>query len=109
MHKKTIELPEHIVACIIETAKRFPEIEEVVIFGSWALGNAKRGSDIDLAVSGRNVTSKIVASFQYFLEEETEIPHFFDVVHMETVCNDALKEHIVDKGITIYVKRPRDK
>lgn len=32
--------------------KAFPEIEEVKIYGSRAMGNYKRGSDIDLAVYG---------------------------------------------------------
>ncbi len=102
MNKNALSLPEHIVRQIVDTARRYPQIEKIVLFGSWALGNAKSGSDIDLALSGHEVESKIVTAFQSYLEEETTIPHFFDVVHFETTENKELRRHILENGITIY-------
>jgi len=42
---------------IIDNMKEFREIEGVKIYGSRALGNYKRGSDIDLALIGEDVNS----------------------------------------------------
>ena len=74
----------------------------MILFGSWALGNAKPGSDIDLAISGEEVDQSIVASFYSELEEETIIPHFFDVVHLDTLGNHDLMAHIKEHGIVIF-------
>ena len=38
---------------ILEAISKYPEIEEVIIFGSRAMGNYKKGSDIDLALKGK--------------------------------------------------------
>lgn len=36
---------------IINTLIRFPEVEKAIIFGSRAMGNYKKGSNIDLAIA----------------------------------------------------------
>ena len=105
MKSKERELPERILSCIADTAKRYPEIMAVILFGSWAMGNAKPGSDIDLALSGSRVDGKIVASFHAYLDEETNIPYFFDVVHLQSLSNAALNRHILEKGRIIYSRQ----
>jgi len=106
MNRNALYLPEHIVGQIVDTARRYPEIEQVILFGSWALGNAKSGSDIDLALSGREMESKTVAAFHSYLEEETTIPHFFDVIHLETIVNIELRQHILENGVSLYSATP---
>jgi len=106
MNRNAFSLPEHIVGQIVDTAKRYPEIEQVILFGSWALGNAKSGSDIDLAISGREMEGKTVTAFHSHLEEETTIPHFFDVIHLETIENMELRRHILEIGIPLYSATP---
>ena len=44
---------------LLDVFKQFSEIEEVIIFGSRAKKNYKSGSDIDLAIKGRNIKSKL--------------------------------------------------
>lgn len=44
---------------IIQNA-RFEEIDRALIFGSRAMGNHKKGSDVDIAVSGESVTSQTI-------------------------------------------------
>ena len=46
---------------ILKTVIQFPEIEKTVVFGSRAKGNFKKGSDVDLAVKGKNITYKVIA------------------------------------------------
>lgn len=77
---------------------KYPDIEAVMIFGSRALGNYKKGSDVDIAVKGRNLSDAMIRAIQFELNEETQIPYFFDVLHYESLTNDALRQHIDEFG-----------
>jgi predicted nucleotidyltransferase len=89
---------------IIRASRELPEIEEVILFGSRAKGIQKNGSDVDLAIKGRNVTDKTTKRFSTKLNEELPLPYFMDVVHYETIRNKALAEHIDRVGKIIYSK-----
>lgn len=77
---------------------KYPEIEEAVIFGSRAMGNYKRGSDVDLAVKGARIDRRIINRISDDLNEEYPLPYFFDVVHYESISNEELKRHIDTVG-----------
>ncbi|MCD6136689.1 nucleotidyltransferase domain-containing protein [Candidatus Bipolaricaulota bacterium] len=89
---------------IRESLAEFPEIEKAVIFGSRAMGNYKKGSDIDIAICGENVnhntTSRLLGKFN----EELPIPYFVDVVNCNSINLKDLKEHIENHGKIIYEK-----
>ena len=87
---------------VTEAIRQFDQIVAVVLFGSRAKGNYKPGSDIDLAVKGDRVSPRNVAQLADCLNEETPLPYFFDVVHYETLDNQALVDHIDRVGIVIY-------
>jgi predicted nucleotidyltransferase len=87
----------HINAAIQE----FPEIEEVILFGSRAKGNYKKGSDVDLAIKGDRLTYEITARFADCLNEEKPLPYFFDVVHYEAIAEPMLKVHIDRVGVDL--------
>ena len=87
---------------VTEAIRQFDQIVAVVLFGSRAKGNYKPGSDIDLAVKGDRVSPRIVAQLADCLNEETPLPYLFDVVHYETLDNQALVDHIDRVGIVIY-------
>lgn len=80
----------------------FPEIEEVVLFGSRAHGAHRPSSDIDLAIKGKAITLDTLAKLRYTLEEETNLPYFFDVVIYDKVENGALKRVIDGGGEKIF-------
>ncbi len=101
---KTIDLPAEAISRLIEIFAVRPEIEKVVVFGSRSLGNAKPGSDIDLAFFGPNLSRAEVARIQGHLEEETTLPWFFDCVHFETTGNGDLRQHIEQYGKILYEK-----
>jgi len=48
MIEKNIGVTETDKEEILKVLKKFPEVEEAIIFGSRALGNHKPGSDVDL-------------------------------------------------------------
>lgn len=87
---------------IKETLSKFPEIEKGIIFGSRAMGNYKKGSDIDLALIGENITNNILFKVDDYLNEVYPIPYFFDIVHYENVSNTNLKNHIDEYGKVVY-------
>lgn len=104
MKKSEIDLPEDVINLIADAARKFPEIQKIAIFGSRVLGNAKRGSDVDMAVMGEAVTLQVVSELHDYLAEETNIPYFFDIIHFESIANLALREHISRYGKALYVK-----
>jgi uncharacterized protein len=87
---------------ILKTIAKFPEIEKAVIFGSRAMGNYKKGSDIDLAVFGQNIDLDRISGLQSILNQRLPIPYHVDMVHFDTVENKELQDHINDVGIEIW-------
>ena len=80
----------------------FPEIESIVLFGSRAMGNYKKASDIDIAIKGENITHTIITRISGILNEEKPIPYFFDILNYNTISNIELKKHIDEKGVILY-------
>ncbi len=79
---------------LIDTFSKYPQIEEILIFGSRAKGNYKNGSDIDLALKGSECTPDLVLNLTGYINEELPIPYHVDIVDYNTIGNIDLKEHI---------------
>lgn len=78
--------------------QKYPQIKEVVLFGSRAKGNAREGSDIDLAVKGKKIDSRLLT--QIGLDYDAlYLPWKLDVIAYDTIENAELKEHIDRVGI----------
>jgi len=93
-------LDEKDIKLIQDVLSEHNEIREALIFGSRAMGNNKKGSDIDIALKG-DITYKLVTVIHMALDELT-MPYFFDVVDYHTLNNHALVTHIDTEGIVIY-------
>jgi uncharacterized protein len=89
---------------LVSVFTQIPEIEQASIFGSRAKGNFKNGSDVDIALFGKQLSFMIIARINSFLNEETSMPYKFDVLNYETITNKELKEHIERVGAVIYSK-----
>lgn len=74
------------------------KIKKVVLFGSRARGDFRKKSDIDLAVTGGNITG-----FALDVEEKTETLLRYDVVDMQK-AQDELRKNILKDGVIIYEK-----
>ena len=55
-----------------------------------------------LSAKQNNMEQKTNAKLRYILEEETNLPYFFDVVVYEKVENEELKRAIEEGGEVIY-------
>lgn len=91
-------------ALIVEVLKRYNEVESAIIFGSRAKGNFQNGSDIDIALVGKTLTSEIVFDITSILNERIPIPYRVDVVNYNSITSNELKEHIDRVGKEFYRK-----
>jgi len=94
-------LEEATIKKINEVFSRFPEIEEVVLDGSRAMGNHKTGSDIDLTI----LSDKIEISSLYKIERELDdllLPYTIDLSVHKYIQNPNLLNHIKNVGNTFY-------
>lgn len=88
---------------ILRVFERFPMVHSVILFGSRAIGNFKPGSDVDLALKGETNPS-LASQMSGILNEETNLPYFFDVVDFNSIERKEFLEHIQQHGIEIYRK-----
>lgn len=98
-------LTEAALKVIVGKIAPHPEIEKAVIFGSRAIGNYKSGSDVDIALFGRDVTFKLTTDISAELNERTTQPYFFDLLNFNAIDNDELKRHVNDFGIVIFDRK----
>ena len=87
---------------LLKTFEGFPEIDQVLLFGSRAKGNYRTGSDIDLAVKGKKVGPALIFRLKSTFNERLPIPYEVDVVGYEDLNHESLKEHIDRVGKVIY-------
>ena len=87
---------------IIQTISSFQDIDKTFLFGSRAKGNYKKGSDIDLAIYGKNLNQNTWLNLSVVLNEKTTLPYYFDIVAPKMLDNQNLIEHINRIGIVFY-------
>ncbi len=78
----------------------FPDIADVRVFGSRALGNWKQGSDVDLALLGP-VNPDTARELSRRLNEELPLPWKFDVLAYRFIESAALRAHIDEFGVPL--------
>jgi uncharacterized protein len=93
-------LSQSVLKRLTNVFDKFSSLEKVILFGSRAKGVQERGSDIDIAVKGLN--DRDVIRLSMCLNEETELPYFFDVVDLDSVVSPDLISHIQRVGRVIY-------
>lgn len=93
--------------CLPELFKKFPEVLLSYIFGSYATGNIKPLSDIDIAYL-INPALTLSSSLEFELNVESEIAHTLKTDEVDCVClNNApveLQYQIISYGKNIYSK-----
>ena len=96
--KGMVNVSDKLLQQIVQFAKKC-ELSRVVLFGSRARGTNRERSDVDLAVTGKNV-----ADFQFMLEDEADSLLSFDVVDMGTIVSQKLKQNIEREGVCLYAE-----
>ena len=86
--------------------QKYPEIHQVKIYGSRAVGSYRKGSDIDLAFfseSKEDLSSKLSWDL-----DDLPTPYLFDVVNYNKLSNNSLKKEIDQCGKILYVKKSKN-
>jgi predicted nucleotidyltransferase len=96
-------LKENIIEQIKSIFEEFPQIEEVLIYGSRAKGNYKPSSDIDLSLKGEDVDHNLLNSISLKIDE-LFLPYKLDISIFEKISNEDLIEHINKAGKVFYIK-----
>ena len=94
-------LKEATIRRINSVFEKFPEVEEVILYGSRAKGNFKSGSDIDLVLKGEKIShttrNKIIGMI-----DELLLPYSFDIAVLNDISHADLLEHIQRIGKIFY-------
>ncbi|OHB63974.1 MAG: hypothetical protein A2Y77_10260 [Planctomycetes bacterium RBG_13_62_9] len=83
--------------------RRHPEVREVRVFGSRALGRSEDYSDIDLALWG-DLKSGLMARIMSELDE-LPLPYIFDVQAYDAIRHPPLRQHIDEAGKILYEQK----
>ena len=84
-------------------------IEKALIYGSRARGNYKHGSDVDLTLVGRDITSK---NSIYPLQRKLDklcLPYMFDISVFKEIKDLQVVEQILDIGKVFYKRKAESK
>ena len=96
-------IPNNDLNAILSVITKFEKIEKVVLFGSRAKGNYKKGSDIDLALFSKKLSFKELLKIKVDVNN-LPLPYIIDILHFQQITNFELKEHIDRIGIVLYQK-----
>jgi predicted nucleotidyltransferase len=97
-------LEENVIERINAVFSFFPEIEQVVLYGSRAKGNYKIGSDIDLTLKGKELNLTLLNAVDTKIDDLL-LPYLFDISIFEQISNPDLVNHIERVGKLIYEKQ----
>lgn len=85
--------------------ERFPEIHEVMLFGSRAEGTHKPGSDIDLSLVGESLDWRLVGRIHDALEDLL-LPYRFSLVVLDSDTDPDIAAHIRRVGFRLFERVP---
>lgn len=98
-------LPLPVIAMVRGVFAHYPQVTEVLLYGSRAKGNFHNGSDIDLSIMDAAVTS---ASMMQIENDLDDLPSLYsiDLSLFKQIDNPALTEHILRVGKVFYRANP---
>lgn len=99
-------IDESLIEKIGHVFAAYPQVEEVMIYGSRAKGNFRPNSDVDLAFRGRELNRSILGQIRIDLEEDLPTLLSFDVLWLDELKHEGLLDHIARVGQVFYKKQP---
>jgi type I restriction enzyme S subunit len=94
-------LDQQAISKINDVFRLFPEINEVILYGSRAMGNFKPYSDIDLTLKGKNLDLSIQQKIETQLDDLL-LPYKIDLSIFHQIQNQDLVDHISRVGKKFY-------
>ena len=97
-------LSHQVIEAIHSVLVQYPQVGQVIIYGSRAKGTYRKGSDIDLtlvAAQGAELDLNLLFSIDSALDELL-LPYSFDLSILETIDNPSLVDHIRRVGQVFF-------
>lgn len=104
-NKSRYGLKESVIAKISSVFSIVPEIEQVILYGSRAMGTFRNGSDIDLTIKGDAITQSQMLRVENQLDDLL-LPYTIDLSLLRQIDNKELLDHIKRVGIVLYERKP---
>ncbi len=82
-----IDLEQKYLNFIKTTINSYLNNSEIYIFGSRARGDAKKYSDIDIAIKSKDLTPQITEKLKYIFENST-LPYEVDIVDLNNISEN---------------------
>ena len=100
-------IPESDLDALLTELKKNSKINEIILFGSRAKGTFRNGSDIDIALKGRNLKLNDILE-AISAVDKLLLPYKLDLIIYTRVNEPALIEHINRVGIILFKRRKAD-
>ena len=97
-------LKEATVTKILDVLAKYPEVESAILYGSRAMGNYRTGSDIDLTLTGQNLTYRLLSRLENDIDDLL-LPYLFDISIFSHIENPDLVDHIHRVGVFLYQRQ----
>ena len=94
-------LSDTVIKELQDIFSRHKNIQKVLIFGSRSKGNYRDGSDIDLAVIGKNIDYNQLLTIQCEIEE-LDLLYSIDLIDYNKKVGTPIGEHIDRVGQVFY-------
>lgn len=94
-------LKEQVIQEIVAVLKKHLEVESAILYGSRAMGNFRPGSDIDLTLTGKALTYRVVARIENEIDDLL-LPYLFDISILSHIDNPNVVDHINRVGVVFY-------
>lgn len=96
-------LSQDTIQQMINIFANMPKVEEVILYGSRAMGSYQKGSDIDLALKGRDLNMADLIKISSNLDD-LDLPYHLDLLLLDKIENSNLLDHINRVGKLLYTR-----
>lgn len=97
----TFGLPDAAIRQIRAVFADYPGIDQVLVYGSRAMGNWRNGSDIDLCLEAEGLSFKDLLAIENRIDDLL-LPWKVDIAVRHQIENQELLEHIDRVGRVFY-------
>ena len=94
-------LSDTVITELQDVFRRHANIEKVLIFGSRSKGNYRAGSDIDLAVVGKDIDYNLLLTIQCEIDD-LEMLYSIDLLDYQKQKGTPIGDHIDRVGPVFY-------
>ena len=94
-------LSDTVIRELQDVFRRHANIEKVLIFGSRSKGNYRAGSDIDLAVVGKDIDHNLLLTIQCEIDD-LEMLYSIDLLDYQKQKGTPIGDHIDRVGQVFY-------